>query len=288
MAQKSFGTGGTITKLNTIADYLQFYTTALGGKFRLTYIDGFAGSGEIPIKSELPLFDGVIEYEKVIPGSARNSLSLDRPFDSYVFADTKKSNVTSLSLLSKEFPHLADRIRVVRGDANGVVLDYCTAHNPKTDRAVIFLDPFGNHVNWSTVEAVARCKGIDLWYLFPSGLGVVRQISDDASVQKDAEESLNRIFGDNSWIEASTVHTGQLNLLEVESEDRRKTATADSITRHFISKMRNVFEGVVLDEWLALGAKNGHWYSLVFACSNDSEKAKSLARRVAKDIMKKK
>lgn len=45
MAQRSFGTAGTIKKLQTIADYLNFYTTALTGKFTLNYVDAFAGSG---------------------------------------------------------------------------------------------------------------------------------------------------------------------------------------------------------------------------------------------------
>jgi hypothetical protein len=37
VVQRSFGSADTLKKLETIADYLHFYTTALTKKFRLTY-----------------------------------------------------------------------------------------------------------------------------------------------------------------------------------------------------------------------------------------------------------
>ena len=62
MAQKAFATKATIRKLTTISDYLAFYTVALSKqRFRLTYFDAFAGTGEIPYAANLPLFDGMQE-----------------------------------------------------------------------------------------------------------------------------------------------------------------------------------------------------------------------------------
>jgi len=63
----------------------------------------------------------------------------------------------------------------------------------------MFLDPFGNQVKWETLDRIGRTPGIDLWYLFPAGLGVLRQISRDGRVQKDAEASLDLLFGPNDW-----------------------------------------------------------------------------------------
>jgi three-Cys-motif partner protein len=289
MAQKAFGTGGTIKKLQTIADYLQFYTTALGGKFRLNYVDPFAGAGEVPLRGNLPLFDGIIDYDKVMAGSAKKALEIEPPFDKYWLGDIRKANVSALSELKSAYPKIADRVHLQHGEANQIVEQYCKQHDPNRDRAVLFLDPFGNQVSWSTLETVARTKGIDLWYLFPSGLGVARQISQDAKVQKDSEDSLNQMFGDRSWFEASTRQTGQLNFLDADYDERSKMKfTADAITKHLIAKMKGIFSGIVLDVWLPLGGNGGHWYSLLFACSNDSKPAKDLARRVANDIMKRK
>ena len=153
---------------------------------------------------------------------------------------------------------------------------------------MFFLDPFGNQVRWSTVEEIARTEDSDLWYLFPAGLGVIRQISKDTKVQKDAEASLNLLFGDTTWFEALTEPTYQPDMLDPSLEVRRRIATADAVTRYMIKRMKTVFKGKVLDSWLPLGKGGGHWYSLIFACSNKNPRAHELATRVARDIMKRK
>ncbi len=288
MVQKKFGNKSTVRKLETLADYLNFYTTALKGKFRLNYFDAFAGSGEIPYGGSLPLFAGLTEIETVIEGSAKRSLKLKNPFDRYYFSDAKLANVGDLEKLRIEFPLLADRIFVRHGDANEEITKYCREEISRNDRTVFFLDPYGNQVRWSTIEEIARTEGSDLWYLFPAGLGVVRQMSEDSRVQKDAENSLNLLFGDASWFEALTEPTYQPDLLDLNLEVRRKIATADAVTRFMIKKMKTVFEGKVLDSWLPLGKAGGHWYSLIFACSNKKSSAHELATRVARDIMRRK
>ena len=288
MAQRPFGNKSTIKKLDTVTDYLAFYTRALSGKFRLSYFDAFAGTGEIPHGDNLPLFEGMVELATVIEGSARRSLKIPVPFDRYFFSDSKRSHVTALGKLRDEFPKLATRIHILHGDANDVIKQYCRSELTRKDRTVLFLDPYGNQVHWSTIEAIAETDGSDLWYLFPAGLGVVRQTSHNAAVRKDAEDSLNLLFGDNTWFEAFTAPSDQLNWIDQVDDNRRKIATADAVTRFMISKMKTVFKGVVLDEWLPLGKKGGHWYSLIFACSNASPAARNLASRVAKDIMRRK
>ena len=50
MNKQAFGSIWTISKLEIIENYLEFYTTALKKQnFKLCYIDAFAGSGEIHI-----------------------------------------------------------------------------------------------------------------------------------------------------------------------------------------------------------------------------------------------
>jgi three-Cys-motif partner protein len=288
MVQKSFATKGTQKKLKTLHDYLTFYTNALSGKFELTYFDGFAGSGAIPHGDALPLFDNQEDFAEVIEGSARRALDLAKPFDHYVFVDSKKAYANSLELLRDEFPSLANRIRVVHGDANWAVNEFCTEQfrpNSK-DRAIIFLDPFGNNVDWATLEVIAQTPGIDLWYLFPSGLGVTRQMSEDGTVQKDAKVSLDRMFGTSDWEKHLVVKELAGDLFDENLEVTRKVATADSVTRYMIGRMQTIFPSRVLDRWLPLGRQGGHWYSLLFAWSNPSPAATNLASRVAREIMR--
>ena len=67
-----------------------------------------------------------------------------------------------------------------------------------------------------------------------------------------------------------------------------KQATVDSVTRFMIQRMKRIFRGTVLDEWLPLGRGGSHWYSLLFACANPSRKATEIAERLARAVMKRK
>ena len=42
------------------------------------------------------------------------------------------------------------------------------------NRAVVFLDPYGAQVDWSTIRDIGETKTIDLWVLFPLGQAVNR------------------------------------------------------------------------------------------------------------------
>ena len=52
--------------------------------------------------------------------------------------------------------------------------DLCQNRNWKNNRAVLFLDPYGMQVTWDTIKAIAATNAIDLWILFPLGIGVNR------------------------------------------------------------------------------------------------------------------
>jgi hypothetical protein len=64
-----------------------------------------------------------------------------------------------------------------------------------------------------------------------------------------------------------------------------KVATPTSITLFMIQRMRQVFRGGVLEEWLPLGSRGIHMYSLLFAWANPSEKAK-LAGKLAAAVLR--
>ena len=287
MAQKSFGGAGTVRKLQTVADYASFYTKVLSGRFNLHYLDAFAGTGEIPYSSELPLISETEDLDKVIRGSARRALQIDKPFDRYVFADLKHKNTVSLLELPNEFPLLRDRIIVQQGDANDITLEFCRSlkHN---DRALVFLDPFGNQVNWMTLEAIAATKKVDLWYLFPAGLGVARQITNSGEVLAFSEASLDRLFGGGEWREECITLETKPDLFTGDLQVAQKIATAEGITRYMIQKMGDIFGGGVSQSWLPLGKNGVHKFSLLFACSNPGDNAKKLAQRVAQEIMTRK
>lgn len=285
MAQRPFATGGTERKLKTIEDYLKFYTQALSGKFRLTYIDAFAGSGDIPAKAKLPLLESAQDLAEFTEGSASRALNIRPEFDRYLLIDSKRGNVTSLAELRERHPDKANKIEVVHGDANEAITSFCQSLNFSMDRAVLFLDPFGNQVSWQTIEVIASTPGIDLWYLFPAGLGVLRQISQDGSLHPDAEPSMDMMFGTTEWREHLVRRHVTSDMFGEKLEHSERVETAAAVTDYMIERLKIPFEGKVLDSWLPLGKGKGHWYSLLLAWSNPSPKAVSLVRRVGNDIM---
>lgn len=295
MGQKPFGHTHTKVKLDTVFDYANFYTKVLQNKpspnrpLRLHYLDAFAGTGEIPINSEMPLLAGITDVSEVIAGSVRRALSVEVPFSRYVFSDLKRKNTVELHTVLGQYPALKERIKIQSGDANAVVKEFCQGLGPN-DRALVFLDPFGNQVRWETLEIIAKTQKVDLWYLFPAWLGVVRQIKNTGDILKDAEGSIDQMFGKFNWRQETVSETvsSQSDLFLPGTTDSQKIATADGITRFMIGCMETIFGGGVCKKWLPLGRNGRQYYSLLFACSNPGDRAKNLAQKVAREIMTRK
>ena len=78
-----------------------------------------------------------------------------------------------LDTLKSEFPALATDISVQQGEANDEIRKICDK-DWRSHRAVLFVDPYGMQMEWQTIEAIASTQAIDLWLLFPLGIGVTR------------------------------------------------------------------------------------------------------------------
>lgn len=285
VTRQKFGSAHTAQKLGKLEDYLKAYSTALRHQeFHLVFFDAFAGTGDIEIGSGGALLESVDDYSPFIQGSAHRALKLGTAFDEYVFVEKSRTNVRALEGLKGTYPTIADRISILCADANQALLEFCAETDWSRCRAVVFLDPYGNQVKWTTIEAIAKTNAIDLWYLFPAGLGVHRQISRDAKVHGTHESSLDELLGTAEWRTAF--------IAELDSEDlfgprkaSAKVATPHSITQFMIQRMRGIFRGGVLDEWLPLGSRGIHMYSLLFAWANPSDKAK-LAGKLAAVVLR--
>ena len=165
MVGKIFGGQWTDDKLNILGQYLDSYTTALKKfRFRLIYVDAFAGEGLWRPTSEYASED-YGDFQDFHLGSPRIALEVDdKPFDKLIFIETNPKSVGSLIELSKEHPNRDIEIR--QGDANNELPLFCKGMGA-FDRAVVFLDPFATQVSWDTVEALAKSGKVDCWILFP-------------------------------------------------------------------------------------------------------------------------
>jgi three-Cys-motif partner protein len=69
----------------------------------------------------------------------------------------------------------------------------------KKERAVVFLDPFGMQVKWDTVATLASTGPVDLWYLFPLGVGVSRLLKRDGNISEAWQKRLDLLCGTGDW-----------------------------------------------------------------------------------------
>ncbi len=292
-----FGGAWTTAKLELIAKYLSSYTTALNGKpskqhpFKKGYIDAFAGTGyrdgqrgEANVKSPqavlLPDLAGQ-EPQEFLDGSARLALKTVPPFDSYVFIERSALRSAELETLKSEFPDLANRIQVRRGDANAEIRTLCEK-DWSSHRAVLFLDPYGMQVEWTTIEAIAATKAIDLWILFPLGIGVNRLLTKSGDIPESWRKRLELLLGTGRWYE---------DFYRVEREstlfgeaDRVVKATTETIGRYFNQRLGAIFAGVADHPKVLRNSVNCPLYLLCFAVGNQN--GAPVALRIANNLLK--
>lgn len=285
-----FGGDWTTTKLEVLKKYLESYTTALKNQpFRKGYIDAFAGTGyrdgcrRDSENLSLLLPDlAKDEPQKLLDGSARLALKTEPRFDKYIFIERCEKRCSSLDELKQEFPDKADDIDVRQGDANQVIQDLChkdwTAH-----RAVLFLDPYGMQVEWSTIEAVAKTRTIDLWLLFPLGVGVNRLLKKSGDIPESWRIRLNTLLGTDEWYDEFYKITTTSDLFGNECEIVEK-ASMEVIGRYFNDRLKQIFAGVVDQPGVLKNRVNNPLFLFCFAVGN--EPAKGPALRIANHLLK--
>ena len=293
-----FGGNWTSQKLDVLAGYLESYTTALKDKpsasrpFRKAFIDAFAGSGyrnvlratDDPTETQSPLFPDLVgaEPQSLLAGSAKLALETEPPFDRYIFIERNAERCARLVELKNEFPERADRIDIQQGDANEKIRDLCNK-NWRCHRAVLFLDPYGLQVEWTTVEAVAKTQAIDLWLLFPLGIGVNRLLTRSGDIPDEWRQRLNRLLGTEDWYDEFYSVESARTLFGTDQEQVVKASMA-SIGRYFNERLRQVFSGVVEEPGVLRNSRNNPLYLLCFAVGND--RGKKLALRIAEHLLR--
>lgn len=284
-AQTNFYGPHTEAKLKAIEAYLDTFLQVVSKqKFETIYVDAFAGSGTMPIELGGELLEDIEDAKTVVEGSALRALKLQRKFNKYIFIEKDAKKLAELKELVLSKVGNSRNVEFQCGDANDEILKICPKLSQSLVRSVVFLDPFGSQVGWSTLQALAATRHTDLWYLFPAGLSVNRQISGDGRFTPEQEGSLDRLFGPHDWKNRLIKKEVVADLFGPKVEVS-KTATIDDITRFKIECLRKIFEGDVLPKWLPLGRDGAHWYSLIFAMANPSKKAKKIGHEVANHIM---
>lgn len=167
-------------------------------------------------------------------------------------------------------------------EANEYIKDLCLNRNWKTRRAVLFLDPFGMQVSWDTIEAIAKTQAIDLWILFPLGVGVNRMLTRTGKISDAWRRKLDMMFGATDWYEAF-YQPRVTNGLFGETTSLVKVGDFDSIGKYFVKRLKTIFAGVAENPRPLHNSRNNPLYLLCFASGNP--RAATTAIKIAQDIL---
>ena len=280
-----FGGAWTEVKLDKVSRYLSAYVQVMKNTpFTTVYIDAFAGTGFMrPIRVKSDLFVGE-EKETIPAGSARRALDTSPPFSRYVFIEQDKARHEQLAALVSSHPNLAIDCR--HDEANAVLQELCRATNWRRTRAVVFLDPFGMQVEWSTIEALGQTRSIDLWYLVPTGIAYTRMMPRKGLPNAHWQARLDRAFGDGGWRQIYEQRIVN-DLFEGEKETATRAKGIREIEAYAIKRLASVFHAVAPNVGRLSNSRN-HIYSLVFCCGNPAAKAQERAMTIANHILTKK
>lgn len=283
--------GGTHTqqKLEAVAAYLQAYVTVMKKqRFKLSYVDAFAGSGASkPVGEDEVvglLDDDLYDAKAIIEGSPIRALNIEPSFDRFVFIDANHDNIESLKTLVADYP--LRQTKILEGDANDHLNSVAEfLERGRFERAVVFLDPFGLSVQWETVARLAATEKVDLWYLVDVH-GMSRQIRTDGTFLPSAKK-IDLIWGSEKWRPMAVKKLDPVEDLFGKVDDRyEKVARAAQFSEMFRERLGEVFQGGVAKNYLRLGRGRLHQYSLMFACANPSPPAFQKAMAIANHILR--
>jgi three-Cys-motif partner protein len=217
--------------------------------------------------------------------SARIALKAEPPFDGYIFIEKNKRRSKALEALKLEFRKR--KINIRRGEANSELRKICRI-DWSARRAVLFLDPYGMQVEWETIRAVAATHAIDMWLLFPLGIGVNRLVTNDGNIPNAWRRRLDLLLGTDRWFdEFYKTEKAPSSLFDDPDgpSERLVKAKIDTIAHYFTHRLREVFPAVASSPRALRNSQGNPMYLLHFASGNGGRGGK-IAVGIANDLLR--
>src|ERR1035438_4528783 len=94
-------------------------------------------------------------------------------------------------------------------------------------------------VTWETIRAIAETQAIDLWLLFPLGIGVMRMLPNHGQIPAGWRRRLDGMFGEPDWYAA--FYETQPTLFGGTDSVAVKRADYTAISRYFVKRLKTAF-----------------------------------------------
>ncbi|KAB2846234.1 MAG: three-Cys-motif partner protein TcmP [Melioribacteraceae bacterium] len=273
-----FGGDWTEKKIEILVEYAGAYLQIMKAHpyWKQMYFDGFAGSGFIFKETDLD----------ILVGAALRIISIENPksFDEFYFVEKKKKNFENLrSTITQQYPNKT--VHFVREDCNNKLIDlsdFLKTQKGKNYKILAYIDPCGMQLNWESIESFADVKGIDVWVLVPTGLGVNRLLKRDGNISEEWLEKLKNFLGlpEKEIIEYFYHEEVENTLFGEISKSIKETKAIEKSAVLYKKRLKEVFE-FVTEPFILKNKVNSTMFHY-YMCSQNKT-----AYKIASDIIKK-
>lgn len=255
-------------KLDALEKYLRFYCSVLQNQgLKLVYIDGFAGAPVTTVRtSNSPKDGGFLEdapnddQVEFVMGSPVRALAIPRGFQRHYFFDLDDRRVAELEALKPQWP---DKwVYVATGDANERIQTLMRKIGSFQEvKGVAFLDPYGPHLEWATLESIAATKKFEAIINLPIHMAINRLLAKNAERNPAWEAMVDRCFGTASWREL--VYPEKQTLFG-DLEAPKADGVPELLLDLYVSRLKRIFPCVATPR-LIRDTQNRPLYHLLWA-----------------------
>jgi len=175
--------------------------------------------------------------------------------------------VQRLRELQTEFPRRD--IRICEGDCNQLITTEITPRirYERFNRGLIFLDPFGMDIEWSTVEQIAGTRALEIFVNFPA-MALNRTVlpNDPFALTEAQIERMNRFWGSTEW--RGDIYEEVPTLFGPVPMKVRRT-TGQRLGGLFKQRLEELFP-CVTEPLVMTNSKNAPLYCLILASHNET------------------
>jgi three-Cys-motif partner protein len=196
----------TEDKFDLIRPYCQMFSSAMKNKWPLrVYVDLYAGSGLCRIKG----------HNQVLLGSPLIALSVDAPFNRYIFCESNSGRFSALKArVEKNYANLD--VRLIAGKFEEHIEEICSAI-PSKSLALCFVDPYDCDFDIENLKRISKCaRGVDFLCLLAFQMDAKRAIHHYLK----PDSKIDRIIGNTTWRERwnnkSNIHEDLAKFLAME------------------------------------------------------------------------
>ncbi|MEO1986588.1 MAG: three-Cys-motif partner protein TcmP [Martelella sp.] len=258
-------------KLDALEAYLEFYGTALSKQpFKRVYIDAFAGACVTKVRTSevaeerIPILDipsdTAQEQEQFVLGSPIRALNVSNGFHRHFFFDLDETRAETLRTVS------AGRagVTVTVGDCNPQIRALAPTLQNRQIRGIAFLDPYGAHLEWATLEALAKTGTMEVVINFPLAMAINRLITRSGDIPERWAQQLTACFGTEEW---RTIAYDRVTDLFGDEIVQKHGDVPKRLLNLYISRLREIFNFVAKPR-LIRNTRNAPLYYLIWAGPN--------------------